>query len=104
MNLKPSILLAAVAGIVAPAWAQSPDVALGRDMAHQWCAGCHQVEASDPMNELAPAFADIANDPERTPERLQIWLTSEHPQMPDFNLGDREVAALIAYLESLRVQ
>jgi mono/diheme cytochrome c family protein len=82
--------------------AQSPDVAQGHALAKQWCAACHQVEAGGAMNEIAPSFLTVANDPARTPEHLRTWLFSPHPDMPDFNLSYREIKSITAYLESLR--
>jgi mono/diheme cytochrome c family protein len=82
--------------------AASPDVIQGRELATQWCAGCHQVSPQDTMNEVAPPFTAIAADPARTPDRLRSWLFTPHPAMPDFNLTYREIKAIISYLESLR--
>ncbi len=49
----------------------------------------------------APPFPLIANDPDKTPAYLQHWLSTSHPQMPNFNLGRREIVDLIAYIRSL---
>jgi hypothetical protein len=48
-----------------------------------------------------PPFTEIASDPRKTPGYLRRWLTSSHPQMPNFNLGRREVEDLISYLQTL---
>jgi mono/diheme cytochrome c family protein len=92
-------LFAAAAGASAQ---PTEEAAMGRDLARHWCAGCHQVEAGDPLNEVAPSFSSIANDPSRTPDYLWAWLSTAHPMMPDFNLTYREIRSVIAFLESLR--
>ena len=99
-----ALLLAGGAGVFpsARSWAQPTDVEAGRDLARHWCAGCHQVEAGGALNEVAPSFLSIANDPTRTPDYLWAWLSTSHPLMPDFNLTYLEIRSLIAYLESLR--
>lgn len=64
---------------------------------------CHIIDkqgagtAVDP----APPFPLIANDRKKTPAYLQQWLSTSHPQMPNFNLGRREIVDLIAYIKSL---
>jgi mono/diheme cytochrome c family protein len=85
-------------------WAQPVDAEAGGKLARQWCAGCHQVEAGGALNEVAPSFVSIANDPSRTPEFLWAWLSTEHPLMPNFNLTYLEIRSIIAYLESLRTE
>jgi hypothetical protein len=48
------------------------------------------------MNEVAPAFASIAADSARTPDHLWAWLSTAHPQMPDFDLSYQQIRAVIA--------
>lgn len=100
--LARTVALASILLGSAGALAQTPDAAQGHALARQWCAGCHQVEPGGAMNEVAPSFLTVANDPNRTPERLRSWLFSPHPDMPDFNLTYQEIRAIIAYLESLQ--
>jgi mono/diheme cytochrome c family protein len=79
------------------------DAMRGSSLAESWCQSCHIIDqrgtgrAVDP----APPFPMIANDPKKTPGYLQHWLSTSHPQMPNFNLGRREIEDLIAYIRSL---
>lgn len=81
----------------------SGDRIRGEALAESWCQSCHIIDkrgtgrAVDP----APPFPMIASDPGKTPGYLQQWLSTSHPQMPDFNLGRRDITDLIAYIRSL---
>lgn len=81
------------------------DAAEGLRLAQKWCSACHivnggQVDASD----AAPPFAQIANDPAKTPETLAIWLAAPHSPMPDLNLSQDEIDDLIAHIQSLKAE
>ena len=82
---------------------QKGDYIRGAALAESWCQSCHIIDkrgtgrAVDP----APPFPMIASDPGKTPGYLQQWLSTSHPQMPDFNLGHRDITDLIAYIRSL---
>ena len=39
-----------------------------------------------------------------TPERLTQWLSDPHPPMPNLSLANEEIAALVAYIGSLRTE
>lgn len=78
------------------------DAIRGAALADSWCKSCHIVDkkgngtAIDP----APPFPQIAKDPKKTTAYLKNWLGTSHPQMPNFNLGRREVEDLIAHIRS----
>ena len=101
------IAVAAIAAswmaIASAAAQESGDRIRGAALAESWCQSCHIIDkrgtgrAIDP----APPFPSIASDPGKTPGYLQQWLSTSHPQMPDFNLGHREITDLIAYIRSL---
>lgn len=81
-----------------PAAAQDPEE--GQRLARQWCASCHDIAGST-SSDMAPGFRQVANDPDRTPERLRAWLSAPHPTMPDFGLSRMEIESIVAYLKSL---
>jgi mono/diheme cytochrome c family protein len=75
----------------------------GHDLARQWCSGCHLVEPDQASGgDAAPPFMAVAQDPALTPERLTQWLSDPHPPMPNLSLANEEIAALVAYIGSLR--
>lgn len=99
-----------------PRPAQQPDVFYGKQVAERSCGGCHAVSyGSSPMS-LAPAFADLHRryPTDRLDQLLRdgIILPGDrmqeegsrytHPRMPATALGDDEIAALKAYIASLR--
>lgn len=79
------------------------DASRGLAIAESWCASCHIIgpNATGQSVDAAPPFPMIAADPAKTTGYLQRWLTSSHPQMPNFNMGRREVEDLSAYLKTL---
>jgi mono/diheme cytochrome c family protein len=107
MRLVLSVACALACG---PALAQ--DVEAGRALAEEVCSACHAVEAGAGMigqrltlpweAGVALTFEDIGNTVGVTEAALQVWLTSNHPTMPDFVLTDEEIADVVAYILSLR--
>ncbi len=98
------ILIAALvaAGAVWPA--DAADAVRGRLLAEQWCSSCHVIAARGPgrPTDMAPPWPEIAADPARTPERLRQRITTGYRDMPNLDLGRREVDDLVAYIQSLR--
>ena len=47
-------------------------------------------------------FEDIGNTVGVTEAALQVWLTSNHPTMPDFVLTEQEIHDVVAYILSLK--
>lgn len=77
-------------------------IAEGKRLAEQYrCRGCHRIEGEGALK--AP---DLAGVTQRLSDReLEQWLKNpkaikNNTAMPDFNLSDTEVTALIAYLRS----
>ena len=89
-----------------PAQADDPAAYRGSALARQVCARCHNVGAgtapADPV--AAPAFADVAARSDVTAQSLSEWMRASHPDMPNFMLGDSDVADLAAYIMSLRAR
>jgi mono/diheme cytochrome c family protein len=92
----------AVPVVLSAAGAAAQDAREGERLARQWCIGCHVVGVRGPGGDRGPAFATVANDPKRTPNRLRGWLANPHPPMVNPGLTNREIESIIAYIESLR--
>lgn len=90
-------LAATAAGV-----AEAADPEAGRRLAQEWCSSCHYVEGGRAASDAAPAFAEIANRPDATPEGWEAWLADPHPPMPNFSLSREETKAIIDFLQSLR--
>jgi mono/diheme cytochrome c family protein len=75
----------------------------GAALAESWCANCHIIDAKGTGQsvEAARPFPSIARDPTRDTDFLQNWLTTKHPQMPNLDLGRREINDLAAYIRTL---
>lgn len=77
--------------------------ASGRQIATQLCSSCHRVlpmilpDKADP-----PSFQSIADLPSTTGLSLNVFLHSNHRNMPDFIVSSAESNDLIAYILSLK--
>lgn len=97
--------------------ADDPGAYRGAAVAHQVCARCHNVGAGEaPAQDVgAPDFRDIAThglasradapnaaDRAITASNLGAWMRAHHPDMPNYMLGEADIADLAAYIASLR--
>ena len=94
------MLLLAAVPTLGTARAGSP--AEGREVAERWCASCHAIAPGRASNEQAPTFESIVQDRGRSDEWIGTWLSTPHDVMPDLALTRDEIAALVAYFDSLR--
>ncbi|RDD61320.1 c-type cytochrome [Ferruginivarius sediminum] len=97
-RLTALVLAACISG---PANAQDGEVERGEAIAQEWCAACHALPGSKVASDAAPALVQAISGKDLTAGALRAWLSTPHPQMPDFNLAREEVDALIAYLRGL---
>lgn len=85
---------------IGPATAQAPSVEAGAELAARWCAGCHVVSPSGAGTDSAPSFAAIAA--KHDADTIRDFLARPHATpMRGFNLNNREIADVAAYIESL---
>jgi mono/diheme cytochrome c family protein len=104
-------VLAAITAAVcsaASALAQPTDqrlVAQGRTLLAEKCGRCHQIGASgsSPL-AAAPPFRTVMQKykPEALEGALGEGLATGHPAMPEFTFEPDEIAAILAYLGTLR--
>ncbi|GAA4035222.1 c-type cytochrome [Parerythrobacter jejuensis] len=77
----------------------------GKRLSESLCSGCHAVTAGQiSPNPSAPGFERIANMDSLTEESLRDWLRDSHnfPEKMNFEVVDEDVAALAAYIITLR--
>jgi mono/diheme cytochrome c family protein len=84
--------------------AMAGDPMAGSDLAKRWCVSCHATGNSAAARDIGPSFVEIANDPNRTDDRLRSWLIDPHPPMPNPGLTRIEIENVIAYLANLRTK
>jgi len=82
--------------------AQAADPSAGREVAERWCASCHGIAPGRASDEQAPTFESIVGERGRSNEWISTWLSTPHEVMPDLALTRDEIAALVAYFDSLR--
>ncbi|THD61695.1 MAG: cytochrome c [Bradyrhizobium sp.] len=101
----PYIVAATILSAQSSALAQpvDGDPASGRQLATNLCSSCHRVvpmtlsDKADP-----PSFQSIADLPSTTGISLNVFLHSNHKNMPNFIISSAESNDLIAYILSLK--
>jgi cytochrome c len=95
-------------GLTGPVHGQSAERQLvnrGKLLLTDKCSRCHQVAPTgkSPLAE-APTFRDVMRryKPEQLEEALAEGLSTGHPDMPEFVFEPDDVAAIVAYLGTLR--
>jgi mono/diheme cytochrome c family protein len=79
------------------------DPASGRQLATTLCSSCHRVLPMTLADEAdPPSFRSIADLPSTTGISLNVFLRSNHNNMPDFVVSSAESNDLIAYILSLK--
>jgi cytochrome c len=81
------------------------DPAAGRRLAEAWCSECHAITRySASEQRRGPDFFDVARRPSTTPLSLNVFLRSNHDNMPNFILQRSEADDIVAYILSLKGQ
>jgi mono/diheme cytochrome c family protein len=81
------------------------DAANGQLIAKTWCAGCHSIEIEAPRvgsSDAVPSFLSIARMSSTTETSLEVFLSTPHARMPDYNLTRDEIRDVSTYILSLR--
>jgi mono/diheme cytochrome c family protein len=108
------VVAAALLAVPLPVFAQplAGDSKSGRQIAAVQCSSCHQVlllfpERNDPPGadkDGPPSFQSIADLPSTTGLSLNVFLHSNHRNMPNLILSPADSDDLIAYILSLKKQ
>ena len=79
------------------------DAAEGEKLAHELCAGCHQVDPGGGFKQHPPSFSSIAVYRSREQIFGRIVYPPLHTGMPNlgFRLSPENIRHLIAYIASL---
>ncbi len=98
----PAVILALVLASIAAAQPIG-DVAEGRRLAEAWCSECHATGPDIVYGVArAPGFAAVAQRPATTALSLNVFLRSNHDNMPNFILKSTEADDIVAYILSLK--
>lgn len=100
--LAAALVAAAAAGGTAVAQTIG-DPAAGRRLAEAWCSECHALTAytvGEPRR--GPEFAEVAKRAKTTALSLNVFLRSNHDNMPNFILTRDEADDIVAYILSLK--
>jgi mono/diheme cytochrome c family protein len=100
-----ALLLAAASALSVEALAQPGERAAGRRLATELCGDCHQARPQFPLlHRYPPSFEDIAKLPSTTRLSLNVFLRSNHKQMPNFIIAKSDADNIIEYILSLKRQ
>jgi cytochrome c len=87
------------------------DPASGRQIANAQCSSCHRVRPTLSTDERGPSLTDtdgppsfqsIADLPSTTGLALNVFLHSNHKNMPNISLSAGDADDIIAYILSLK--
>ena len=98
------ITIIAAAGLALAGGAvAAQDADLGKELAGEFCARCHDISEDGAWKEYPPSFASIAKFRPEDQIRGRIWFPSVHSSMPEMSIVlDRDgVDALTMYILSL---
>jgi cytochrome c len=102
------VIRAAIFALVvatAPCQAAETAAELGQAIVQDLCARCHAVGAAgESALSAAPPFRTLGQRFEISDlqEALAEGIVTAHPDMPEFAFAPEDVAAIIAYLESIQ--
>ena len=103
MSQHLGLLVLAGGLLIASGPAYSGDAEAGHALARTWCAHCHVVEVDQKQaSDVAPPFAQIANDPSKSALGIAAWLADPHPPMPNMSLTQDEIDDLVDYIGTLK--
>jgi len=96
------VLAACAIAAVMPAVAVAADegnAERGGNLAERWCATCHVIDArgTGTAVDMAPPFPSMAGN---STESLRGAITGPHVQMPQLDIGRRDIDDLIAYIRT----
>jgi cytochrome c oxidase subunit 2 len=78
------------------------------------CVNCHEIKGASPATSVAPDLTHVASRTtlgsgvlDNSEDAVRLWLANPQAvkpgcRMPDFHLEQADVAALTAYLETLK--
>jgi len=84
---------------------KSPNPRLGYSLAKRLCSSCHIIAGEPRVDSMlvdAPSFASVADKPGQSIEAIAGRIVIPHAEMPRIKLSRDEIAALSAYIFSLR--
>jgi cytochrome c len=103
--LLPMLLAACASPLDAKPSAPDSQVAEGEYLARLHCASCHAIGARDQSKHPeAPPFRILSRSypVSALEEPLAEGIMVGHPEMPEFRFRPEDVAAMIAFLESIQ--
>lgn len=86
----------------ADAKAQPEQTTAGHRLAAAWCKECHAIEAGEASDGKGPAFARIAQMPSTTALSLNVFLRSNHTNMPNLIIAPGDASEIVQYILSLK--
>jgi mono/diheme cytochrome c family protein len=92
-----------IALMVSTGGTMAQDIVAGARIARTQCSSCHQI-SNEPGAKagIAPSFVDITNIKGTTQLSIEVFLSTTHEKMPNYVLGQEQIANVAAYIISLR--
>ena len=75
----------------------------GRELFMRSCVTCHATEDTSLASDHAPPLLSLARANKERPASIRGRLMNPHPPMPNLMLSRRQIADIIAYLNSVPI-
>lgn len=104
-NRRPIYWLACALIVAAPQFAHAENAENGLRLSRALCVNCHSVEPGGAARQFVadvPSFMAIATKPGQSADRMQGYILTPHPPMPQVQLTKNELADIAAYVMTLK--
>ena len=97
------IVSAALLPLLSVAAQARSDPQMGRTIAQQWCASCHQIgTGATEGKDVAPTFSSVANDHGKDLTWVATYLLDPHLPMMGIDLSRQQIDDVVAYIGTLQ--
>jgi mono/diheme cytochrome c family protein len=73
------------------------DAARGEALVTRWCTSCHRLSNDGTATDQAPSIQWIAEQVQKNPDYIRVFLNHPHAPMPPLDLDRSEIEDAVVY-------